>query len=80
MNISPSGLPVGSYTHATNVTDSEHLKSAATTHYAHNDAERLASDPAMRVAARGSSCYGRFCWRQESRLDGLPAVIGCPAA
>jgi hypothetical protein len=40
----------------------------------------LASESAMRVAARRSSCYGRCCWRQESRLDGLPAVIGCPAA
>jgi hypothetical protein len=41
---------------------------------------RGSSESAMRVAARRSSCYGRCCWRQESRLDGLPAVIGCPAA
>jgi hypothetical protein len=33
MNISPSGLPADSYTHATNVTDSEHLKSTTTAHH-----------------------------------------------
>src|SRR6185437_6815180 len=27
-----------------------------------------------------SSCYGRCCWWHESRPDGLPAVVGCPAA
>ena len=37
MNISPSGLPAGNYTHATNVTDSEHLQSATTTRYTHID-------------------------------------------
>ena len=40
MNISPSGLPAGNYTRATNVTDSEHLKSATTTHYTPADYAR----------------------------------------
>jgi hypothetical protein len=29
------------------------------------ESERLASESAMRVAARRSSSHGRYCWRQE---------------
>jgi Helix-turn-helix domain len=44
------------------------------------ESERLASESAMRVAARRSSSYGALLLTAGSGLDGLPAVIGCPAA
>jgi hypothetical protein len=51
MNISPSGLPADSCTHVTNVTDSEHLRSAPTTPEAVYPEEAINGDRAF-IACR----------------------------
>ena len=84
MNISPSGLPAGNYTHATNVTDSEHLKNATTTHYTHADSllvtQRVPGSP---LAPRSTipACsweltQHREPWHRENALGPVRSAHG----